>query len=193
MRKQPYNISRISQKIEGTVSQMLKSPNNLISALFSALWEDVSSVTWTWDFPLIIVTALPLEEPSVKTKIAPFKGWIENFFRKITECVFKKCKSRLWNKRTNETKFDPWNLSGQLANDHYLVKDLQLILIEWNYYICYFFSKKFHTSFFLLLYLIVQPSWDKIKLFFLGSLVDGTNGPFCHKHPVGVCFVARII
>ena len=37
------------------------------------------------------------------------------------------------------------------------------------------------------------PSWDKIKLFFLESLVDGTNGPFCHKHLVGVCFVARII
>ena len=101
MRKQPYNISGVSQKIEGTVSQMLKSPNNLISALFSALWEDISSVTWTWDFPLIIVTALPLEEPSVKTKIAPSKGWIENFLRKITECVFKKCKKELegkWNK-----------------------------------------------------------------------------------------------
>jgi len=28
MRKQPYNILGVSQKIEGTVSQMLKSPNN---------------------------------------------------------------------------------------------------------------------------------------------------------------------
>ena len=67
----------------------------------SALWADVSSVIWTWDFPLKTVTALPLEEPSVKLKIEPSKGWTENFFGKITECVFKKCKTGLegkWNK-----------------------------------------------------------------------------------------------
>ena len=39
----------------------------------------------------------------------------------------------------------------------------------------------------------MPPSWDKIKLFFLESLVDGTNGPFCPKHLVGVCFVAQLI
>ena len=53
-----------------------------ITALNSAFWADVSSVTWTWDFPLIIVTVLPLEEPSVKTKVASSKGWIENFLEK---------------------------------------------------------------------------------------------------------------
>ena len=41
----------------------------------------------------------------------------------------------------------------------------------------------------------MSPSWDKTKLFFWG--VTGrwshSNGPFCHRHPVGVCFVVRII
>ena len=82
---------------------------------------------------------------------------------------------------------------GNFPDHHYSVKDLPLILIEWNYYIYYFFSKKLHTSFSFFFKLIVPPSWDKIKLFFLGSLVDGTNGPSCHKHPVGIHFVARII
>ena len=118
------NPTTYQESVKRLKVRSLKCWKAQITALISALWADVSSVIWTWDFPLIIVTALPLEEPSVKTKIAPFKGWIENFFRKITECVFKKCKSRLWNKRTNETKFDPWNLSGKLANHHYFVKEI---------------------------------------------------------------------
>ena len=88
-------------------------------------------------------------------------------------CTFSYCGSL----RANETKFDSWNLSGQLANHHYFVKDLQLILIEELLYLLLLFQKVAYFFFFFLK-LIVPTSWDKIKLFFLGSLVDGTNGPF---------------
>ena len=96
------NIPTIYQESVNRLKvQSLKCWKTQITTLNWALWANVSSVTWTWDFPSIIVTALPLEEPSVKTKIALSKGWIENFFGKITGCVFKKCNRGLegkWNK-----------------------------------------------------------------------------------------------
>ena len=69
----------------------MKSPNNCCN---SALWADVSSVTWTWDFLSIIVTALLLEEPSVKTN-CPFQRLNRKFlWKNYWMCFQKKKKSK---------------------------------------------------------------------------------------------------